>query len=246
MARESGINHSERNLAPLTGFNKLTMRPLGTVLKILAIVVAIIVLGVLIGRFAAHQDPRSPEPAPAVSRLPDSGAEGTNRPSFFKKRAEVRPPGAEPEASVVSTNATATNGMANWEDRIDEVLRADTEVADTAKKLLEIFPKFPEAGQVEAVQHISNLLDDDDYAPMGQYLTNASMAASVLQALMDDALNRPNSMKLPLFLEVARDPSHPNAAEAKEELEFYLEEDYGTNWNVWAEKLQEWLKENPD
>ena len=136
--------------------------------------------------------------------------------------------------------------MANWEDRIDEVLGSDAEVADMAKKLLEMFPKFPEAGQVEAAQHISNLLDDDDYAPMGRYLTNMSLSASVLQVLMDDALNRPNSMKLPLFLEVARNPDHPNNAEAREELEFYLDEDYGTNWMVWEEKLQEWLKENPD
>ena len=222
------------------------MRPIGTVLKISGIVVAIIVLGVLIGRFAARQDPLTTEPTPAVSGLPDSGAEGTNRSSFFKKRAEAPPPGAETD--IVSTNvpATATNGMADWEDKIDEVLGSDAEVADMAKKLLEMFPRFPEVGQVEAAQHISNLLDDDDYAPMGQYLTNASMAAPVLQVLMDDALNRPNSMKLPLFLEVARNPSHPNNAEAKEELEFYLDEDYGTNWMLWGEKLQEWLKENPD
>ena len=224
----------------------MSMRPLGTVLKISAIIVAILVLGVLIGRFGARQDPVSLEQTPGGSDLPDSGAEGTNRSSFFKKRAEARPPGAETD--IVSTNvpATATNGMANWEDRIDEVLGSDAEVADMAKKLLELFPKFPEAGQIEAAQHISNLLDDDDYALMGQYLTNANMPASVLTVLMNDAYNRPDSLKLPLFLEVARNPNHPNASEAKDDLEFYLDEDYGTDWKLWEQKLQEWLKENPD
>jgi hypothetical protein len=224
----------------------MSMRPLGTVLKISAIVVAIIVLGVLIGRFAARQDPLAPDPAPAVSALAESGAEATNRSTFFKKYAEPRVPEIETNLTSTDVSAPATNGMANWEDKIDEVLSSDAPVPDMAKKLLELFPKFPEVGQVEVAQHISNLLDDDDYAPMGRYLTNASMPASVLQVLMDDALNRPTSKKLPLFLEVARNPSHPNAAEAKAELEFYLDEDYGTNWMLWGEKMQEWLKENPD
>jgi hypothetical protein len=29
-------------------------------------------------------------------------------------------------------------------------------------------------------------------------------------------------------------------------LGFFLESDYGDDWAKWLEKLQEWLKENPD
>jgi hypothetical protein len=208
--------------------------------------VAVLGLGVLMGWFGARRSLPPAEqpvagPAPAES---ESGA--TNRSPFFKRRSEPRV--LDIETNILSTNVTAaaTNGMADWEDRIDEILGADTEVSDKAKKLLELFPKFPETGQVEAVQHLSNLLDDENYPAMGHYLTNMNMPASVLEALMDDALNRPNSMKLPLFLEVARNPNHPRASEAKDDLEFYLDEDYGTNWKLWEQKLQEWLKENPD
>lgn len=222
------------------------MRPLGTVLKVSAAVLAIVALGVLIGRFAVRHSPPSIESTPVISESTGASAEGTNPSSFFRKRAEPRAPEGATNLASTHVSATVTNGMADWEDKIDEVLGSDAEVADMAQKLLELFPKFPPVGQVEAAEHLSNLLDDDNYAPLGQYLTNASMPASVLQALMDDALNRPDSMKLPLFLEVARNPSHPNAAEAKDELEFYLDEDYGTNWTVWEQKLQEWLKENPD
>ena len=224
----------------------MSMRPLGTFLKISATVVAIIVLGVLIGRFAVRQDPLTTESTPAVSGLPDSGTEGTNRSSFFKKRAEPRVPEVETNLTSTDVSATATNGMANWEDKIDEILSSDAEVADMAKKLLGLFPKFPEVGQVEAAQHLSNLLDDEGYAPMGRYLTNANTPESVLEVLMRDALNRPASKKLPLFLEVARNPNHPNAAAAREDLEFYLEEDHGTDWKLWEQKMLEWLKENPD
>jgi hypothetical protein len=199
----------------------------------------------LIGRFAVRQNPPSADFSPQPREPTTASVEETNRSSFFKKQAEPRAP--ELATNLVSTDvsATATNGMADWEDKIDEVLGSDAEVAEMAQKLLELFPKFPPVGQVEAAEHLSNLLDDDHYGPMGQYLTNANMPASVLDVLMNDALNRPDSMKLPLFLEVARNPNHPNAAEAKEELEFYLDEDYGTNWVLWEEKLQQWLKENP-
>jgi hypothetical protein len=225
----------------------MSMSPLRRALMVVAVVLAVLALGFIIGWFGTRPGAPAVPPQPPVASEPtDSESGATNRSPFFKKRAEPRTP--EVETSVVSTNVTmaATNGMANWEDKIDEILVADTEVSDKAKKLLELFPKFPETGQIEAAQHLSNLLDDDDYAPMGRYLTNMNMSASVLDVLMNDALNRPNSMKLPLFLEVARNPDHPKASEAKDDLEFYLEEDYGTNWMMWEEKLQAWLKENPD
>ena len=63
---------------------------------------------------------------------------------------------------------------------------------------------------------------------------------------MSDALNRPNSLKLPTLLEVARTTQHPKAGDAKEMLGFFLDTDYGDDWPKWQEKLAEWLKENPD
>ena len=63
---------------------------------------------------------------------------------------------------------------------------------------------------------------------------------------MADALNRPNSVKLPVLLQVAQESDNPKASEAKDLLELYLDEDYGTDWNQWQTKLQAWLKDNPD
>ncbi len=62
----------------------------------------------------------------------------------------------------------------------------------------------------------------------------------------EDVLNRPNSVKLPLLLDLARDPQHPKASEAKDILELFLEEDYGNDWTKWQAKLDQWLKDNPD
>jgi len=61
-----------------------------------------------------------------------------------------------------------------------------------------------------------------------------------------DALNRPNSLKLPSLLDVARDPQNPKAGEAKEVLQLFLDEDYGSDWTTWQAKMDAWLKDNPD
>jgi hypothetical protein len=58
-------------------------------------------------------------------------------------------------------------------------------------------------------------------------------------------MNRDNAIKMPIFLEIARDPKHPQAATAKDFMERILEEDYGNDWGKWEKKVQEWVKENP-
>jgi len=134
----------------------------------------------------------------------------------------------------------------HWEEKVDQILSSDSKTSDKAKQMLEMFPRLPEAGQVEVAKHLSNLLPNEDYAPMGKFLANPQLAADVLDTLMADALNRPNGLKLPALLEVARTPQHPKAGDAKEMLGFFLDTDYGDDWPKWQEKLAEWLKENPD
>jgi hypothetical protein len=112
--------------------------------------------------------------------------------------------------------------------------------------MLEMFPRLPEAGQVEVAQHLSNLLPDQDYPALSQYLTNAATAEPVLEVLMGGLLNRPNGLKLPLLLDIAREPQNPKAKEAHELLALFLEADYGQDWAQWQAKIQQWLQDNPD
>ena len=60
----------------------------------------------------------------------------------------------------------------------------------------EMFPNLPEDGKEEVAQHLSNLVADEDYAPLGKLLTDATLPESVLDVLMADVLNRPNAVKL--------------------------------------------------
>jgi len=130
---------------------------------------------------------------------------------------------------------------------VDALLHDESsEPGAKAKQLLELLPRFPEAGQVEAAQHIANLITDEDYPAFGAWFTNTNTAAEVQEVILADLLNRPNSVKLPLLLEAARTPQHTQAAEAKELLELYLEKDYGADWDAWQKALDDWLRANPD
>jgi hypothetical protein len=149
-------------------------------------------------------------------------------------------------APVSPTPAPGANLITDWNEKIDEALKSGGEDPEVAKSLLKLFPRFPPEGQEEAVQHISNLLPDEEYAELGKLMEDATLPEDVLDQLSMDLLNRPNNIMLPELVKVARNPQHPKAGEAKDFLELYLEEDYGADWNLWQAKVAEWLKENPE
>jgi hypothetical protein len=213
------------------------------------VMAGIVGVGLLVGWWGGRKPspdtrPAGAEPAPADSSAgnhPLLVATGT--PPLLNTAAGTNAP---PQMTPVTPAPDAANAPAVWEAKVDLILGAETDDTNKVQQLFEIFPALPEDGQVEVAQHLSNLVSDEDYAPLGQLLQNAKLPESVLDVLLGDALNRPNAQKLPTLLEVARNPDHVEAGEAKDLLELYLDEDYGNNWEQWRQKLQEWLKENPD
>lgn len=185
-------------------------------------------------------------PAPEVAPTPvlETTPANTNPSSFFKR------PGTRGRATNVAgaeVSGVDTNLITDWEDRVDQILgNDDLDAEEKGKKMLELLPYFPEAGQADTAEHISNLLADEDYEKFGNFLTNSKTSAKLQDVILADVLNRPNEIKLPLLLETARNPDNAKAAEAKETLELYLEEDYGTDWDKWQQEVGKWLKDNPD
>lgn len=181
-------------------------------------------------------DSHGSPPEPPTSLAPPPLATATPRPTPNVTPPPTTPPPAPAPAGLIT----------DWEQRIDDVLTAKDDENQKVKKLLEIFPHLPEDGQVEAAQHLSNLLPDEQYASLANTLTNAHAPEAVLDVLMTDVLNRPNAIKLSTLLDVARTPEHPKAEEAKDVLEVFVEGDCGNNWACWKEAIDKWLKENPD
>jgi len=205
--------------------------------------VGIVIVGVLVGWLSTRKT-QSPNQVLTPQSVPANVASSERVPSFStNSRARLS---QDARHSTSQTMAASTNLLTDWEDKLDEILGSDAEENLKAKQLLAIFPRLPEDGQVEVAQHLSNLVADQDYAPLGKFLKDSKEPEAVLDVLMVDVLNRPNSLKLPVLLEIARDQQHPKASEAKDLLELYLEDDYGTDWNKWQSKLDQWIKDNPD
>jgi hypothetical protein len=219
------------------------MRKFQNVLMLLGVIAAVAVLGIALGWWGSRGRPAGPQPMADVPVPPPSEA-NPGGDSTDHARIRPRPPVVNDNPPELSN--AATNLITDWEDKVDEILSPEGEDSEKAKKMLEMFPRLPEDGQVEVAQHLSNLVADENYAALGKYLKDAKMPEAVLDVLLADLLNRPNSVKLPLLVDVASNPQHAKASEAKDLLELFLEEDYGTDWTKWQAKMQEWLKENPD
>jgi hypothetical protein len=222
------------------------------VILALAAVVGLLVAGRFLGWYgggkpvevpaetAVAEPPVEPAPVPAPPAPPPSLVNARPAPRETKP---VALPVPAPAATVTPPGDAA---MLEWSARIDDVLREGIEEPQKAKKLLELLPTLPADGQVEAAQHISNLLPDEDYPLLRPALTNAATSRDVIEVLLADVLNRPNALKLPTLLDIARVENHPNVEEAREILELFVDANHGTDWAKWTEAVQNWLKENPD
>ena len=205
------------------------------------------------GDAANHSGPPTIGPGDAAPSTPQTLPTATPQPGRIALRPVPVPtqPTANP-ATPQTPAVPATAQITDWEEKIDELLTGQEEDTQKAKRLLALFPNLPEDGQVEAAQHLSNLLPDEEYAALAHTLTNAAMPEAVLDVLMTDVLNRPNKIKLDTLFDVAKLPNHPKAEEARDILEVFLDDvDWDAvkasgNWETVRTEKEKWLKENPD
>jgi hypothetical protein len=133
----------------------------------------------------------------------------------------------------------------DWEKQLDDVLLSDTDANAKADRILALIPTAPTNAQVELAQHLVNMVQDDHYDGAASLLTNAATPSAVSTVLMNDLLNRNNTLKLPMLLSVARDSDHPLKDQAREMLELLIQEDNGSNWDQWSTSINTWLQNNP-
>lgn len=225
---------------------------------LIGVVVVVVIIGVgvgvglLAGRAPSHVPTNpapvannpAPQPAPPPARFTPPPQDTAPQ---VVKHSDTNPGTAIPPVQLRNfatvTNTPSTN---DWEEKIDDIIGSDDPDTNKVTKLYALFPKLPPDGQEEVAQHLSNLVDDEDYAPLGEMLKNNKLPEGVLDELLADVLNRPNNLKLPLLLSVASDANNAKHDEAKDLLELYLGEDYGSDWNSWGQHMTNWMQQNPD
>jgi hypothetical protein len=162
------------------------------------------------------------------------------------------PPVPEPVQPVemvvgeIAKPAEPAKPLADWEVKIDQVLRNNADETQTAQMLINMLPSLPAEGQAEAAQHISNLILDKDYNRVLPLVKNPGLPEEVLDVLVTDLMNREDEVKLPALLEIAKIPNHPHHEEAATDLQIFLDEDYGQDWGKWTAAMKTYLKRQAD
>src|SRR5437879_12986519 len=148
------------------------------ILTWLGVLVVVILLAVGIGYLATRNtglnsqtSASNPSSGFTNSSPPNNGVGSSTK--LLPQRPHVWPTNATPANPIVATpSASPADLITNWEDKVDEILGADGDEAEKAKKMIEMFPHLPEEGKVEVAQHLSNLVPDEGYEPLGRFLTN--------------------------------------------------------------------------
>ena len=202
----------------------------------------LVVLGVLIvAGVVAFALLQQPPPAPTALPIAIAAPAPTATPPPFPAETHAAPPPAA-DTTAPAAGIALTGVAPAWEATIDQILRSNVSEAQMAQMLIAILPTLPEDGQIEAANHIVNLLPDSEYASVRPIVLNASLPESVLSVFFTDLMNREDPTKLNAFLDIAQEPNHPFHDEALSDLQIYVGEDYGDDWGKWKSAVAEYLK----
>ena len=224
---------------------KTLLLPAGLVLGALVLaLVMLFVVGAPEGAPpAAQKDAPSAQPARPAAPLPDAGGFGSG--SISSSRETLPSAGAADAVDPASVEAAGEDPMdppmQPWEAAINQILESDEENQQVATRLLALAPTLPSDGQVEAVQHMVNLTDDDNYQNAAAMLLNPATSEDVAEVIYSDVLNRPNNVKLPVMVSILRTPGHRLRDETLSTLQIFLGEDLGDNPEAWNASVQTFL-----
>ena len=80
---------------------------------------------------------------------------------------------------------------------------------EAVEKFRQQFNKVPRARKVECLQRALNLLPDDNIMLLAGILLDKEQPEECLELVYNDILNRDESVKKPLLLEIYKDKEHP-------------------------------------
>ncbi len=136
--------------------------------------------------------------------------------------------------------------LADWELQLDSILTAPGDTSTAARALLAAMPGLPAEAQEQFIAHALNLCEDADFSRAEEIYLRPNTPPSVSEAIFNDALNRPDEVKLPLMARTMNSPAHPMRGEAQGILELYLELEPGAqppgSWDI---AVREYLKKQP-
>lgn len=156
---------------------------------------------------------------------------------------------ADPGSAITATSdplglAAAPSHVVAWEDRLDQLLTAETDTATTVRGLVSSMRQLPPEAQEQYAAHAVNLCGDEQFALLGEIYLNARTPQVVTETIFSDLLNRPDEIKLPLLAKTLRNAAHPMAGKAEEVLRTYIGLAPGMiPPNGWEQSVDAYLKQ---
>lgn len=205
---------------------------------------AVIFLWVLLAFFLLSEKPVKPE-APAPQQVAESVAPARSEPMGSAGFLDNLVEGSWDTAG--SRDFTEEEDEPSppdepWQAAINSILTDDAEPVVLSKRLAVALPGMPLEGQLEAAQHMVNLLGDEEYVTAESIYFHAGMPDQVRRLVFEDFMNRPNALKLPLLVRTLREYGHPLRGEALENLQVYIGRDEGDDPNRWDAAVREALE----
>ena len=163
-----------------------------------------------------------------------------------------------PGTSAIATAAVRANSSTaqpqppkprptgEWKPKLDAILASSVDSTAKLQQVKELIAKLPQEEAEQAAQALASSVKNESFAFLKPLVVDPTMPEAVRDEFVVDLMNRPNSIKIPLFLEIARNPDHPDHESAYDTLEAFTGLKYGADWGGWEKGIEQWLKENPD
>jgi hypothetical protein len=141
----------------------------------------------------------------------------------------------------------APEPLADWQKQLDSILTSPGDTSSATRALLSAISDLPTKAQEQFIAHALNLCEDSDYSRVEEIFFRSKTPQSVAGFIFNDALDRPDELKLPLMAKTIMYPNHPMNGEARGVLELYLDLEPGTaplgSWDI---AVREYLKKQQE
>jgi hypothetical protein len=185
------------------------------------------------------QKGETPFPAVTDSHTAPVVSEGAATPAAVVQTPPIIDP--ETEQPLIPALPLQTGELA-WEARIRSVLsREKATDAEKARGLFALLPAMPAEGAETCAEEAVKRLPDAEYRHAQAAVTNPGTYGLALGVLFADLMERPDNLRLPTLVTIARNSSHPYAGPARDNLELLLGQNFGNDWPRWEAAVRERL-----
>ncbi|HYF36378.1 MAG TPA: hypothetical protein VD994_13875 [Prosthecobacter sp.] len=138
--------------------------------------------------------------------------------------------------------ATTLTTVEEGDQLIDEIIRSEKPIPEMARDLNALVQRLNGEAQVNASRHLVNLTSDEDYGLIAGFLVDQKMNPEVIEVLFSDLMNRKRELQLPLFMNILKNPQHPQNEQVRNVMTILASQDFGNDYAAWDKWAAEEIK----